>query len=91
MNVANATSFSNTFTNCKKLENITFTNETIRISLVIPSAVLSDESIQSIFDGLANLTGQNSQILTLNKVLEEKITDEQIAYVVSKNWQLAFS
>lgn len=77
--------------NCYALRDIKFVNQSIKWSLSIAdSPLLTDESRQSIFDGLADLTGQVSQVLTLHKSLEEKITDEQKAYVVSKNWQLAF-
>lgn len=92
INSQNVTSFTDTFYCCESLTHIRFVKETIKISLSFAqSPLLTDESIQSIFDGLADLTGEDSRVLTLNKALEEKITDEQKAYVVSKNWQLAFS
>lgn len=88
---SNATTVTGIFSAMPSLVDVRFAKETLKLSIFMQNAHLSDESIQSIIDGLADLTGQDSQVLTLNKTLEEKITDEQKAYVVSKNWQLAFS
>lgn len=51
---------------------------------------LSDESIQSILDGLADLTGGTAKILTLHATVGAKLTDEQKAAVAAKNWTLAY-
>ena len=92
LDFSNVKSATNTFYKCYKLSKVSFVQSSIKISISFAqSPLLNDESRQSIFDGLADLSGKNSQVLTLNKMLEEKITDEQKAYIVSKNWQLAFS
>lgn len=86
------TGFNSTFNGCYSLQHLNFKESSIKKSVnLVYSSKLSEDTRQSIFDGLADLTGQDSQVLTLNKTLEEKITDEQKAYVVSKNWQLAFA
>lgn len=51
--------------------------------------LLSDASVQSIIDCLADLTGQSSQTLTFNGSVKAKLTEEQIATITSKNWTLA--
>lgn len=50
---------------------------------------LDDESIQSIIDGLADLTGGATQTLTLHEDIKAKLTEEQIATITGKNWTLA--
>lgn len=78
------------FSNTPALVNIFFKHNTLSkgISLV-NSPLLSAESIQSIIDGLADLTGQTSQTLTLHATVKAKLTEAQIAQITSKNWTLA--
>ena len=52
------------------------------------SPKLSDTSIQSIIDGLADLTGGTAQTLSLHATVKAKLTDEQKAQVSSKNWDI---
>lgn len=47
---------------------------------------LSNESIQSIIDGLADLTGSTSKKLTLHSSLIAKLTEEQQMQIMNKNW-----
>lgn len=54
------------------------------------SSNLSSESIQSIIDCLADLTGGTAQTLTLHATVGAKLTDEQKAAVAAKNWTLAY-
>lgn len=51
---------------------------------------LSDETTQSIIDGLANLTGEATQTLTFHWTFGNKLTDEQKAEITAKNWTLAY-
>jgi hypothetical protein len=51
---------------------------------------LSPETIQSIIDGLTDLTGQTAQTLTFHKDVGAKLTDEQKATITAKNWILAY-
>lgn len=51
---------------------------------------LSDETIQSIIDGLADLTGGTAQTLTLSSTVGNKLTDTQKAIITAKNWTLAY-
>ncbi len=54
------------------------------------SANLSTETIQSIIDGLADLTGGTAQTLTLHKDVGAKLTDTQKATITAKNWTLVY-
>ena len=79
------------FYGCSALENISFVKETIKISISFShSLLLSNESIQSIIDGLADLTGGTAQTLTLHTNVGAKLTDEQKATITAKNWTLVY-
>ena len=80
----------NTFiSSSNNLEEIRIKKETLSLSLELPSAFLSDLSIQSIIDGLADLTGGTAQTLTLHADVKAKLTEEQISTITGKNWTLA--
>lgn len=68
------------------LVKIRFVPETIKCSIVFTSPVLSDESIQSIIDGLAPV--ENIQTLTVHSTVYEKITEEQWTIIESRNWHV---
>ena len=89
LDVSGAPNFGQTFQNCAALVDISFVKGSIYKELTIPSGVLSDESIQSIIDGLADLTGSTQQTLTLNATVSAKLTEQQIATITSKNWVVA--
>lgn len=95
LDLSNCTNTTNMFTGCPNLENITFEPETIKISISITSSKLTDgtngvsNSIQSIIDGLADLTGQEAQTLTLHADVRAKLTDDQLTAITNKNWNLA--
>ena len=68
--------------------HIKFVEKSIKASIAFAqSSLLSDESIQSIIDGLA--TVETAQTLTLHADVKAKLTDEQIAQITIKNWSLA--
>jgi hypothetical protein len=75
------------FYDCGALKNVFFVPETIKVSITIPSPVLSDESIQSIIDGLA--TVETAQTLTLHADVKAKLTQTQLDTITNKNWNLA--
>lgn len=74
------------FLNANKLVEVRIVARTLKGSTTISSPVLSDESIQSIVDGLADLTGGTARTLTLNSAVSAKLTDEQFLAVDDKNW-----
>ncbi len=71
------------------LEDVEFVPNTIFVSTRFVSDKLTDKSIDSIIDGLADLTGSVAQTITLNGV-GSKLTDEQKATISAKNWTLAY-
>ena len=86
----NVTSYDRNFSNCTKLENITFEGVIGCNISFVHSSKLSDASVQSIIDHLADLTGQATQTLTFHKEVGAKLTDTQKATITAKNWTLAY-
>ena len=79
------------FDGCVLLEDIEFVPNTIKVNIsFLNCANLSDVSIQSIIDGLADLTGQTTQTITFHATVGTKLTDEQKATITAKNWTLAY-
>lgn len=73
------------------LEEVRFVSGTIRTYVSFNgSKFLSDKSIQSIIDGLADLTGSTAQTLTFNKTVGAKLTDTQKASASAKNWTISY-
>ena len=82
---------SGAFVGCSKLVTITPKPNSIKISIRFSeSSLLSDLSIQSIIDGLADLTGGTAQTLTLHSTVGSKLTDTQKAAITAKNWTLVY-
>lgn len=50
---------------------------------------LDRASLRALINGLADLTGQTAQTLTLGRTLMAKLTEEDIAIATSKNWTIA--
>lgn len=88
LNIPNVKDARNAFGECWKLKDIRFVPESIKISIAFnSSSLLTVESIQSIIDGLA--TVETSQTLTLRADAKAKLTEEQLATITNKNWNLA--
>lgn len=59
-------------------------------SSFIHNAPLIDRaSLRAVINGLADLTGQTAQTLTLGATLIAKLTEEDIAIATNKNWTIA--
>ena len=71
------------------LVNISFLPNTLSVTTQFSSTYLSDASIQSIIDSLVDLTNTDTQTLMLHANVKAKLTEEQIASITSKNWNLA--
>lgn len=85
LDVSSATSFSSTFGNCISLKNISFVEESIKASISFEdSPLLTDESIQSIIDGLATVTKKTK--ITFHTDTVAKITEAQKTQITNKNW-----
>lgn len=89
LDFSNATDVTGIFNAMNRIVDVRFAKETLKLSISMQSAYLSDESIQSIIDGLADLTGQTAQTITFHPDVKNKLTEEQIASVTSKNWNIA--
>ncbi len=81
---------ANTFYYAPSLKSISFAPECIKVSMVINSSVLTNESIQSVIDGLADLTGGTTQTLTVHSTVGNNLTDTQKATITAKNWTLVY-
>lgn len=77
----------NSFNGCTSLIEVRFTPESIKQNLAFTqSSQLSDESIQSILDGLANVT--ETRTLTLHSEVYAKLTEEQKQSTTDKGWTI---
>lgn len=54
------------------------------------SSALDDETVQSIIDALADLTGSTAQTLTLHPTVGAKLTQTQKDAIAAKNWTLVY-
>lgn len=60
----------------------------LRVSIDNIPPSLDRASCRALINGLADLTGQTTQILTLGVTLTAKVTEEDIAIAVNKNWTI---
>ena len=85
------TNVSNCFFRCDLLESVCFKPGTIKLALsFVSSPNLTDETIQNIIDGLADLSGGTAQTLTLHATVGAKLTDAQKAAASAKNWTISY-
>lgn len=79
----------------RTLEDVVENNITIFKNLKIPLLYLDAmpfidrASLRALINGLADFTGQITQTLTLGATLIAKLTEEDIAIAVAKNWSIA--
>jgi hypothetical protein len=89
LNLTSATFNTYEFYNCTALEEIRIKAGTIYKSVAFAqSSKLSAESIQSIVDGLADLTGQTAQKITLHTTVLLQLSEEQLFAITAKNWTM---
>lgn len=85
--IGNANSQNSVFNGCTSLKEVRFTKESIKYNFSFTqSSQLSDESIQSILDGLANVS--TTQTLSLNSEVYAKLTEEQKQSATDKGWTI---
>lgn len=73
------------------VEYARFVPNTIKCNLnVSDSRAFTTETIQSIIDGLADVTDGTAKTLTLHSTVGAKLTDEQKATITAKNWTLVY-
>ena len=92
LNFSSSTSGTNTcFNNDENLKSFRVVANSIKVNFsVAHSRALDTDTIQSIIDGLADLTGGTAQTLTLHATVGSKLTDEQKATITAKNWTLVY-
>lgn len=84
-------SYSDWFYNCKALEEINFTEDSVikaNISFAY-SPLLTTASVDSIINALKDLTGATAQTLTLHATVKGNLTQAQKDAIAAKNWTLA--
>lgn len=89
LDFGNATMASNilAFGTCYWLENITIKPNSIKFNFsVSDSQFLTDESVQSIIDGLA--TVETACKVTFSSNIADKLTAEQTQQITDKNWNI---
>lgn len=100
-NVLNLTDASYMFGICNKLLSL-IGNRTIedvlannicalnglKVALSLNYTILDRASLRAVINGLADLTGQTTQTLTIGAKLIAKLTDEDIAIATNKNWTI---
>ena len=78
------------FAGSNGLKEVRFAKGCIKLSLSFASCpFLSDETIQSIIDGLADLTGGTMQELDFHSDIVNKLTEEQWLQIYNKNWSVS--
>lgn len=79
------------FTMCYQLTDFRVVKETIKKHFNISYCdLLSNETIESIIEGLFDLTGGATQTLTFGNQVGNRLTEAQKAVITAKNWILAY-
>jgi surface protein len=71
------------------LEGLLSCMNNLKIGIDLSYTQLDRASLRALINGLADLTGQTAQTLTLGATLMAKLTEEDIAIAVNKNWTLS--
>lgn len=84
-------SLANTFGSCTALVDFEVVPNSICVSLSLKHCFsLSAKTIQSIVDGLADLTGATAQTITFSNIVGDKLTQAQKDTITAKNWTLVY-
>lgn len=83
--------YMSAFNGVPKIVEFRVVSNSIKLNFNISkSPNLSTDTIQSIIDGLADLTGGTAQTLTLHATVGAKLTETQKATITAKNWTLVY-
>lgn len=89
-NLSGATRLSSFSNYANKVEYFRVVPETIMVSFYIEHwSKLDADTIQSVIDGLADMTGGDAKTLTLHADVKAKLTETQLATITGKNWTVA--
>jgi surface protein len=87
--LTNVTTFSAMFDSCTSLTTINGTMNNIKVSFSVPNSPLTEASAMVIINGLADLTGETAQTLTLSSTTKALLTDADKLIATNKNWIIA--
>lgn len=88
LTVSQTNRFRDTFIGATELRQIRFDGVIGNAISFADCSQLSEESVQSVIDHLADLTGQTPQTLTLHENVKARLTAGQTAALEAKNWLL---
>lgn len=88
LHLEGVTDFSNCFGNCAYLESVTIGGSIDKNIAFAQSDLLTTASVQSIIDHLKDLTGQTAQTIQFHTDVLLRLTEEQIATILAKNWTI---
>lgn len=73
------------------LAHMRFAPNTIKQAIDMTNGYsFTDETVQSLIDGLADMTGQTTPKVVFAPTIGAKLTDEQKATITAKNWTLVY-
>ena len=87
-NLQKTTNVDGSFIKCSALKNVIIEGEIGSNINFGDSPLLTYESIDSIGNAVIDVTGQTSKTITFNKVVIERMTDEQKSMFTNKNWTI---
>lgn len=87
LDFSECTNITNCFYSDTALEEVSFVPQSIKLSIDFYwCAYLSEKSVQSIIDGLADLTGGTTQKVTFHATIINNLTTDQLNSIYAKNW-----
>lgn len=87
--VKEGATFTNWFTGCTALENITMSG-VISENISFADCPLTNASVQTVIQCLKDLTGADARTLTLSPLTGGALTQAQRAAIAAKNWNLVY-
>lgn len=88
--VADGVAFTEWFTSCTALKNLTMAGVISKNISFADCSKLTNESVQTVIDCLKDLSGGTAQKLTLHATVGAKLTDTQKTAISAKNWTLVY-
>lgn len=89
-NLSGATRLNSFASYANALESFRVVPNTIKVSFEIERCgKLDNDTVQSVIDGLADLTGGTAKTLALHADVKAKLTETQLATITGKNWTIA--
>lgn len=87
---SSATQIGGVFSYCSYIESFRIAPKSIKVNISFDTnGYLDDDTVQSIIDGLADLTGATAQTVALHANIKARLTDTQRATITGKNWTIA--